>query len=94
MSLPPLRWAGTRKLSSLSDECGVRTIRGWDREARDMFRCECCERRLGHCLEPCDCSQDYCPNCLLCVKHCTCEEAALAVERVASGEFAGIDAAR
>src|SRR5262245_23198729 len=38
-----------------------------------MTRCSCCERRIGHSFDRCECAADYCPRCLLCHAHCQCE---------------------
>src|SRR5262245_39727989 len=40
-----------------------------------MIRCSCCELRIGHHVEPCDCTQGYCSRCLLCEAHCSCTPA-------------------
>jgi hypothetical protein len=39
-----------------------------------MILCSCCERRLGHSIEPCDCAPDYCHRCLACDRHCVCPD--------------------
>jgi hypothetical protein len=38
-----------------------------------MILCYCCEKRLGHSVPPCECSDQYCPQCLVCVAHCGCD---------------------
>jgi hypothetical protein len=42
-----------------------------------MIICYCCERRLWHSIEPCDCAGNYCLECLLCMAHCSCSDAAM-----------------
>jgi len=39
-----------------------------------MILCSCCERRIGHSIEPCDCLPDYCHRCQACDRHCECGE--------------------
>ncbi|MBN9517002.1 hypothetical protein J0H58_00555 [bacterium] len=37
-----------------------------------MIRCWCCEVRLGHSLDPCDCDAGYDNRCGLCLDCCPC----------------------
>lgn len=36
--------------------------------------CDCCEFRIGHSLDPCECGGEFCLRCLRCGDHCRCEE--------------------
>jgi hypothetical protein len=37
-----------------------------------MIGCSCCEDRCGESSQPCECTADYCANCLWCENHCVC----------------------
>jgi hypothetical protein len=39
-----------------------------------MILCSCCERRIGHSIQPCDCLPDCCHRCQTCDRHCQCGE--------------------
>jgi hypothetical protein len=40
-----------------------------------MIVCSCCEFRLGHSCDSCECSANFCIECLLCEWHCQCTKA-------------------
>ncbi len=51
-----------------------------------MILCYCCERRIGHSIDPCQYSDDYCPECILCQTHCQCPQAAIIVQTESKDE--------
>ncbi len=37
-----------------------------------MIQCDCCERRTGLSIDPCQCDPCFCHEYLLCSQHCQC----------------------
>lgn len=50
-----------------------------------MIRCWCCENRVGHSFDPCECSAAY-HICGRCVKCCDCNQKKTVVRRAAPPE--------
>jgi hypothetical protein len=56
-----------------------------------MIVCSCCDFRLGHSCDPCECSGNFCVECLLCEWHCQCTRAVdLPADSAPDGEAGSI----